>query len=350
MSVLSTINLGLSSLPSVQMADQPAIRWHHFGGAAPSSAAQPNRPAVDTVTVRQRPQAAAPQKPDTETKSASDGTTYVVRPGDTLGAIAKRLLGSTAAWSAIYAANRDKLSDPNRIVVGQKLVIPGASAAPAPEPARKPTPQAPVTQAKPRVAPTQPASPPPVGVCTTDFPRMPSPEELRRLGKTDKQAFLEALRPAARLAECRYGVPAAITLAQAALESGWGSAPIGGFNIFGVKGEGTAGSLRALTFEHINGHNVSTKQRFALYSNWEEAIMEHAKVFHNPFFQPAIDRYKADGNLDTFVTAISRHYATAPSYAGALRSIIRDYGLDNGHLGDAVYYVEGSPKVNSQET
>jgi LysM repeat protein len=49
---------------------------------------------------------------------------YTVRPGDTLFYIAQRLLGSAGRWSWIYAANRDKISDPNLIEVGWKLVIP----------------------------------------------------------------------------------------------------------------------------------------------------------------------------------------------------------------------------------
>jgi hypothetical protein len=49
--------------------------------------------------------------------------TYTVRPGDTLTAIADRL--GLADWRALYEANRDVIGgDPNRIRVGQSLVIP----------------------------------------------------------------------------------------------------------------------------------------------------------------------------------------------------------------------------------
>ena len=48
---------------------------------------------------------------------------HVVRSGDTLSRIAraKRVSGG---WSAIYRANRDKLSNPNLIRVGQRLRLP----------------------------------------------------------------------------------------------------------------------------------------------------------------------------------------------------------------------------------
>ncbi|WP_027092535.1 LysM peptidoglycan-binding domain-containing protein [Cohnella thermotolerans] len=50
---------------------------------------------------------------------------YTVQPGDTLSSIAKRELGSSSQWSAIYAKNKAVIgSDANRILPGQKLVMP----------------------------------------------------------------------------------------------------------------------------------------------------------------------------------------------------------------------------------
>jgi nucleoid-associated protein YgaU len=52
------------------------------------------------------------------------GRTYVVKDGDTLSSIAKQELGSTKRWADIYEANRTRLSDPAKIVVGMKLTLP----------------------------------------------------------------------------------------------------------------------------------------------------------------------------------------------------------------------------------
>lgn len=54
------------------------------------------------------------------------GTTYVVKSGDTLSAIAKRHYGdgSSAAYMRIFNANRPLLTSPDRIYPGQTLVIP----------------------------------------------------------------------------------------------------------------------------------------------------------------------------------------------------------------------------------
>jgi LysM repeat protein len=51
-------------------------------------------------------------------------TTYTVKAGDTLSKIAKEHLGDANAYQAIFEANRDQLSDPDKIKPGQVLKIP----------------------------------------------------------------------------------------------------------------------------------------------------------------------------------------------------------------------------------
>lgn len=54
------------------------------------------------------------------------GQTYTVKAGDTLSQIAKDHLGDANAYHAIFDANRDQLSDPDKIKPGQVLKIPQA--------------------------------------------------------------------------------------------------------------------------------------------------------------------------------------------------------------------------------
>ncbi|HXG54087.1 MAG TPA: LysM peptidoglycan-binding domain-containing protein [Vicinamibacterales bacterium] len=54
----------------------------------------------------------------------SGSRTYTVKAGDTLSEIAKDQLGSAGAYMKIYEANRDQLSDPDKIKPGQVLKIP----------------------------------------------------------------------------------------------------------------------------------------------------------------------------------------------------------------------------------
>ena len=55
---------------------------------------------------------------------SAPGATYTVKSGDTLGKIAKELLGNAGAYMAIFEANKDQLTDPNKIQPGQVLKIP----------------------------------------------------------------------------------------------------------------------------------------------------------------------------------------------------------------------------------
>jgi nucleoid-associated protein YgaU len=50
--------------------------------------------------------------------------TYTVKSGDTLSKIAKEFYGNANEYNKIFEANKDQLSSPDRINVGQELKIP----------------------------------------------------------------------------------------------------------------------------------------------------------------------------------------------------------------------------------
>lgn len=154
-----------------------------------------------------------------------------------------------------------------------------------------------------------------------------SPQELKSLGQKDREAFFQALLPAAIESERKYGVPAEVTLAQAALESGWARSPIGGFNIFGIKGKGPAGSTQVGTSEYYDGKWVKIQDKFALYNNFYEAVTKHGELFHNGYYDKAVEQYAKDKNVDGFIRNIQGIYATDPGYAGKIKGLIEDYGL-----------------------
>ena len=56
--------------------------------------------------------------------AASKGRTYTVKSGDTLSKIAKEHLGDANAYMKIFNANKDQLTDPDKIKPGQVLNIP----------------------------------------------------------------------------------------------------------------------------------------------------------------------------------------------------------------------------------
>ncbi len=59
-----------------------------------------------------------PEEPEEEVE------VYEIVSGDTLGGIAKRFYGNASKYTKIFEANRDILSDPNKIYPGQKIRIP----------------------------------------------------------------------------------------------------------------------------------------------------------------------------------------------------------------------------------
>ena len=67
--------------------------------------------------------------------------THVVVRGDTLGGLARRFYGDASSYTLIVAANR--IADPDRLSIGQELIIPDAAVAsragvPSPSPASTP--------------------------------------------------------------------------------------------------------------------------------------------------------------------------------------------------------------------
>jgi nucleoid-associated protein YgaU len=57
-------------------------------------------------------------------QSSATPEVYVVRPGDTLASLARRFYGSEGKWEKIYAANRERIDNPDSLDVGSRLVIP----------------------------------------------------------------------------------------------------------------------------------------------------------------------------------------------------------------------------------
>lgn len=139
--------------------------------------------------------------------------------------------------------------------------------------------------------------------------------------------FIAALTPAAVASQAKTGIPASFTIAQAALESGWGkSAP--GFNLFGIKADSSwRGDVQTLpTTEYIGGKPITVQARWRKYPTWQGSIDDHAAfLLKNPRYKPAF-AFK-DGQQ--FTRAVARAgYATDPAYAEKVIRVITAYNLD----------------------
>lgn len=56
--------------------------------------------------------------------AGTSGKTYTVKSGDTLSKIAREHLGDANAFMTIFNANKDQLTDPDKIKPGQVLKLP----------------------------------------------------------------------------------------------------------------------------------------------------------------------------------------------------------------------------------
>jgi LysM repeat protein len=77
---------------------------------------------VNRIRVQAAP--AATSIPPLTPQKTEEESFYVVQKGDTLSALAQRCYGKASLYMKIFEANRDILSDPNLIKIGQKLKIP----------------------------------------------------------------------------------------------------------------------------------------------------------------------------------------------------------------------------------
>jgi flagellar protein FlgJ len=134
------------------------------------------------------------------------------------------------------------------------------------------------------------------------------------------------LAGAAQACMQRTGIPASITLAQAALESSWGSrAP--GNNLFGIKADRswTGATVSFQTTEHLGGKDVSLTDKFRAYSSYAESMVDHAKfLLANPRYGPCFKQIDGIGWARALQAA---GYATDPDYADKLIATIRARNL-----------------------
>ncbi|MED7949503.1 LysM peptidoglycan-binding domain-containing protein [Streptomyces sp. BE303] len=134
--------------------------------------------------------------------SGAQGTgTVTVKPGDSLSVIAERELGDAEAWPKLFDANKgvqapdgERLTDPDVVVPGMVLSLPGAATpAPAPAPAPEPAPApAPAPAAEPAPAPVPPPPAPstqvPAPAPATQAPaQTPAPAQAPAPGQTPAQ-------------------------------------------------------------------------------------------------------------------------------------------------------------------
>ncbi|WP_185749329.1 glycoside hydrolase family 73 protein [Pantoea dispersa] len=144
--------------------------------------------------------------------------------------------------------------------------------------------------------------------------------------------FVRFVFDEAKKNEAESHVPAAITTAQAILETGYGkSVPVDIYskeysnNLFGIKAHGNPSYVWVNTHEFINGVKTAVVDKFMKYSSYEESISGRSDFFvKNKRYHFLFDY---DDPCDWARGLQKAGYATDPNYANKLISIMKKESL-----------------------
>lgn len=178
-------------------------------------------------------------------------------------------------------------------------------------------------------------------------------------GKLKPADFIAMFGPIAREDMRATGIPAAITIAQAALESGWGKSARTDFrNLFGIKGTGDAGSKVVPTHEFTAaGERYNKKDTFAQYSSYLASINAHSHYLLNAKRKKGLNGLRYGEALlytddsDMFAHKLKEcGYATSPTYAEKLISLMRQYDLYKYNINGIKPNINGAELTASTDT
>lgn len=155
----------------------------------------------------------------------------------------------------------------------------------------------------------------------------PSATPSPRVRRARHPGFSENIIAAAKDSHRRTGIPASITLAQFALESGYGKhMPRGSNNPFGIKAKPGEPFVLADTWEQDrSGRKFVIKAKFRKYNSVSEAFTDHARLLNQPVYAHA----RRAGSSDEFADRLTGVYATDRKYGEKLKAVIRHNDLDS---------------------
>ncbi len=144
-----------------------------------------------------------------------------------------------------------------------------------------------------------------------------------------RREFLSQLAPEALSSAVETSIPASVTLAQAALESGWGRSGLAVRfnNLFGVKAWGQGAGVILPTMESTEGVMERTTAQFMIYPTWSDSLRSHNSLLATD--QRYSDALAAGGDWRSFIREIAPIWASDPNYEANVSSIVERYALDD---------------------
>lgn len=139
-----------------------------------------------------------------------------------------------------------------------------------------------------------------------------------------RQDFLAAATAAARASFAASGLPAGITVAQAALESAWGNSQLArdANNYFGIKAHGGRPFTELPATEFVDGKRLRVTARFTRYASMAECFADRDAIIAKLYAEARA----AAADPEAFTRALAKHWATDPGYA---EKVLRIYRAEN---------------------
>jgi peptidoglycan hydrolase-like protein with peptidoglycan-binding domain len=154
--------------------------------------------------------------------------------------------------------------------------------------------------------------------------------------KMDKKEFINSIKEGAINGYEQYRILPSLTIAQAILESGWGSSylAVKAKNLFGIKAFSNWRGERITlqTTEWYNDKKQIINSDFRVYASFEDSIEDHNKLLTNERYKPVRECYYY---RDACKKVYECGYATDSGYAEKLIKIIEEnklYEFDNAHV------------------
>jgi flagellum-specific peptidoglycan hydrolase FlgJ len=143
-----------------------------------------------------------------------------------------------------------------------------------------------------------------------------------------KQEFLLTAAEAAKAASALSGLPAGITVAQAALESAWGQSRLSreACNYFGIKAHGKHAVIEMTTTEVRNGVQEKVVAKFARYESMADCFADRDRLISSGAVYCSAHANASDP--EHFVRELGKHWATDPNYAEKVLVIYRANALE----------------------
>jgi flagellum-specific peptidoglycan hydrolase FlgJ len=135
---------------------------------------------------------------------------------------------------------------------------------------------------------------------------------------------LEQATAAARASQAVTGCPCELTVAQWALESGWGAhVPAGSNNPFGIKALNGQPAVSIETTEYVGGIPRRMVQSFRAFASLDDAFIEHSKLITSGRpYAAAWSRFLVDRSVTGLIRGVGAVYSTSPMYATQLLSLL----------------------------